>query len=659
MILTKMEKIKLNRTLYNEEENYFYTKSATKRFIPRSKEEIELQVGDVIKMIYTSEEKEWMAGKNQRTKKIGFFPKSHVSLDKILFKTEYLEKEMAPVSENIDFDKNDEESSELTIDEPLLGRKPESSMNRQTMLFVCLIKSFLEEKKMMKKEKKLKEKTLSKQEREMIDMVSKESNLIVNLIENILDEMDKVKLNSVMKKKFVRSIVMEFDIFESEQLILNYIEQKEKQNSQLKRVHSEEILITKSKKQHLIENKVGEKTVSGTVLKYNFVINEKMVNLKKNESLLEIVNQMEDPENPPEISKVVLQDPSDESTKKKTFKEIFLKFANKKNKKNKKEHQKEKGSFKLRHTIKTFEKRFYFGNDLPKSVINGIKVNEKTIVSTFCDGSIASFDTETLKCSLVFEEKHLDWPSNIISVKENVIATSCYAGALKVWDLDQNSTFYSIENAHSSAISSLKSFGTNELITSSFDGTIKVWDSRNISYNSKLNFTNLFEFGNSVVCFEKNENVLCAGLNDGKIVVFDLRKPNQPFNKTEPSNDRWVNSLSLFNSKKIHYGCSDGSLFSWDFNENKSPSLLSKFEGGVTQLKSLPRDPNSFATSSLDGSLNVKNNPKNNLKIIFFFHRFGRIILPNLSSLFRETVGSNFWILVMILWLSALETIFP
>jgi WD40 repeat protein len=165
---------------------------------------------------------------------------------------------------------------------------------------------------------------------------------------------------------------------------------------------------------------------------------------------------------------------------------------------------------KRKYSVKNFEKRMFLDTISLKPVIFAKQISSNSIVASFCDGSLALYDISSHKCTHIFKERHIDWPSSICNLDTIFYVTGiyffyfvffifvffvkskgCYGGMIKIWDFNQKTQLNSFSSIHKQAITSIKSFSKNEFLSSSFDSTVNIWDTRefpNNQYENKINF---------------------------------------------------------------------------------------------------------------------------------------------------------------------------
>nr|XP_057910248.1 methylosome protein 50 [Doryrhamphus excisus] len=195
-------------------------------------------------------------------------------------------------------------------------------------------------------------------------------------------------------------------------------------------------------------------------------------------------------------------------------------------------------------------------------------------------------------------------------VSEKGVLVASDAGALELWELSEDERLLVnrfTKHEHDHIVSTVSpTAAANSVVTGSMDCRIKVWD---LSQETVVTtYSAHTQAVTCVACSPTEESLFMSCGQDGRVLMWDVRKPNKPATRLEaPGSVPTTASWHPHHRSTIAFGDELGKVTVEDFLSTEPPRVESVHRRGVTALAFSTHGAPLLASISEDCSLAVLN----------------------------------------------------
>lgn len=227
------------------------------------------------------------------------------------------------------------------------------------------------------------------------------------------------------------------------------------------------------------------------------------------------------------------------------------------------------------------------------------------LYSTGSDGKILKWNLSSGKWTVVGENESIN-RSLALSKSGKLLACGTDDAVIQIYDTDKPERYPKILKGHRDVVWATQFVGGEEkLVSSSADSTILLWNLKTKEFDrlakSKSRVRGL--------AVSPSGRYVAGGLEDGKIVVWDLEKENIS-NVVYQENGNSILSVAFSNDGKLlASGDMQGQLKIWDVSKigTKEDALIIALEGQNARIIDVSFSPDNslVASASFDGTVNM------------------------------------------------------
>jgi len=237
----------------------------------------------------------------------------------------------------------------------------------------------------------------------------------------------------------------------------------------------------------------------------------------------------------------------------------------------------------------------------------------ETLFTTGSDGRIFKWDMSTPERKKVQIAKNGSVNRALaISANNKWLACGSVKSEIQLYDIKKPDSDPITLKGHEGEIWDLVFLSDdNKLVSCAGDGTIFMWDISTQQYTVIAKSQSIIKS----ITLSPNGNIIAGGLENGKIVLWDIANNNTSRILAEEEN-AIIHVVTFSNEGSIlAFGDQNGNIKIWDINENK---MIQQFEGQTARINDIKFSPDDsqIAAASFDGSVNIWDTRNYNLQPI-------------------------------------------